>query len=84
MLFRSPVAGVFTSHFELQLNPPLPDAPPPVLALRGVSMPRQPDLTAQRRALDEQLAHKQIHNAVRAPTLTLALTLTLTLTLTLP
>ena len=83
MLFRSPVAGVFTSHFELQLNPPLPDAPPPALALRGVSTPRQPDLAAQRRALDEQLAHKQIHNAVRARTLTLTLTLTLNLTLTL-
>ena len=42
MLFRSPVAGVFTSHFELQLNPPLPDAPPPALALRGVSCAIEP------------------------------------------
>jgi hypothetical protein len=48
VLFRSPVAGVFTSHFELQLNPPLPNAPPPALALRGVSTPLQADLVRVR------------------------------------
>ena len=66
VLFRSPVAGVFTSHFELQLTPPLPNAPPPALALRGVSTPLQADLAVQRRALGEQLVHKQLMHAVRA------------------
>jgi hypothetical protein len=66
VLFRSPVAGVFTSHFELQLTPPLPTAPPPALALRGVSTPQRADLAVQRRALGEQLVHKQHMHAVRA------------------
>ena len=65
VLFRSPVAGVFTSHFELQLTPPLPNTPPPSLALRGVSTPLQADLAVQRRALGEQLVHKQSMHAVR-------------------